>query len=312
MAPRITVIGHITRDLIEHPGQPIIERPGGTVYYTAIALAALGSEVRVLTKLNPKHKHLLREFTPLGIEVIARKSAHTTTFENRYHDPQQKKRSQKRLAEASPFDASDLEALRNANPSWRDDWLHLGPLSRTEWPASLSTTLQAPKISIDLQGAVRTVHEQEVKPSPPEKADLDLSPYHTIKADRQEAQLFFGAPTSTGNQILTGTDSELAHAFLRAGTQECLLTFAHEGALVANPTGVHRVYAFAPKKVVDATGCGDTFMAAYIHARLTGSPLSDAGQFAAWAAARKITQIGPLVPIAGKSSTVSTDQNSPS
>ena len=44
--------------------------------------------------------------------------------------------------------------------------------------------------------------------------------------------------------------------------------------------------------MVDATGCGDTFLAAYMARRLTSDDLRECGEFAAAAAALNIETLG--------------------
>ena len=45
--------------------------------------------------------------------------------------------------------------------------------------------------------------------------------------------------------------------------------------------------------IVDATGCGDTYMAAYISALLNNKSLKDSGDFASSVASEKLKNFGP-------------------
>ena len=47
----VCVVGHITKDIVRTADSEI-EMPGGTAYYTAIALKSLGMRVAVITKLR--------------------------------------------------------------------------------------------------------------------------------------------------------------------------------------------------------------------------------------------------------------------
>jgi sugar/nucleoside kinase (ribokinase family) len=45
---------------------------------------------------------------------------------------------------------------------------------------------------------------------------------------------------------------------------------------------------------VDATGCGDTYMAGYLYQRVRGAAIREAGEFAAAMATLKIEASGPF------------------
>lgn len=54
-----------------------------------------------------------------------------------------------------------------------------------------------------------------------------------------------------------------------------------------------KINAIKPKEFKDSTGCGDTYMAAYITKRIRGKSPIDAGNFASSIASKKIESIGP-------------------
>lgn len=45
--------------------------------------------------------------------------------------------------------------------------------------------------------------------------------------------------------------------------------------------------------IVDATGCGDTYMASYISSRLNGQSIKESGDFASLIASKKLEISGP-------------------
>jgi sugar/nucleoside kinase (ribokinase family) len=47
-----------------------------------------------------------------------------------------------------------------------------------------------------------------------------------------------------------------------------------------------------PRRTVDATGCGDTYLAAYLARRITSDDLGECGAFAAVAAAINLESFG--------------------
>ena len=46
--------------------------------------------------------------------------------------------------------------------------------------------------------------------------------------------------------------------------------------------------------IVDATGCGDTYMAAFISSMMNGHDLEESGNFASLIASKKLEQFGPF------------------
>jgi sugar/nucleoside kinase (ribokinase family) len=78
------------------------------------------------------------------------------------------------------------------------------------------------------------------------------------------------------------------------GPSEVLVTFADRGSLIRSTSGTRRIAAIPPKEIVDATGCGDTYLAGYVAARLRGGAPNDAARMAAAAASLKLESYGPL------------------
>jgi len=52
--------------------------------------------------------------------------------------------------------------------------------------------------------------------------------------------------------------------------------------------------AFRPAAEVDATGCGDTYMAGYLYQRVKGAGIQQAGEFGAAMASLKMESYGPF------------------
>jgi sugar/nucleoside kinase (ribokinase family) len=78
------------------------------------------------------------------------------------------------------------------------------------------------------------------------------------------------------------------------GPTEVLLTFADRGSLIRTASGTARIAAIPPSDLVDATGCGDTYLAGYTAARMRGEEPKKAARIAAAAASLKLEDYGPL------------------
>ncbi len=275
----ICVLGHITKDIIRRPEMPDVRATGGSAYYAAVAAARLGSDAVAITRGaaadRPAVEALLR---CAGVEVLWRDASATTEFELSYAPDGE--RGCRVLAVAEPFSAADLGPAEGAV-------LHLGPLTRDEMSLEFlaAASAAAQCVSLDVQGLLRvaaadgSVHLQDW----PGKTSA-LEAIDVLKAAREEAE------------ILTGeTDPERAARRLAAfGSREVIVTLAEQGSLIRVAGRTHHIPAYRPQVHVDATGCGDTYMAGYLHSRTHAQDFDAAGRFAAATATLKLEGVGPF------------------
>ena len=66
------------------------------------------------------------------------------------------------------------------------------------------------------------------------------------------------------------------------------------GSLIYDGETFHRIPAYVPKEVVNATGAGDTYMTGYLYQRAKGANIEQAGCFAAAMTTLKIEGMGPF------------------
>lgn len=88
-----------------------------------------------------------------------------------------------------------------------------------------------------------------------------------------------------------GTDVQLARKFLDLGINAVAIKKGEQGSFVADRSESARIPAFRAK-VVDSTGAGDVFNAAFLVAYLGGNDIAAAGRFANAAAAISVTGAG--------------------
>jgi len=96
-------------------------------------------------------------------------------------------------------------------------------------------------------------------------------------------------------EVLTGySDARSAASQLSDwGVKEVLLTFGSMGSLLYNGADFFRIPAYKPREIVDATGCGDTYMTGYLYQRAKGKTMEEAGHFGAALSTLKIERSGP-------------------
>lgn len=277
---QVCVIGHVTRDIIVVKGRAPTTMPGGTAYYTAIALARLGVATTVITRVAAQDDDaLLGGLRSTGVHVFCHSSVATTAYENVYPTDTLDIREQKVAAVAEPFSAGDVADIRA-------DVVHVGTCTSKDLAPGLLSELARPDriLSVDVQGMLRNVagrhvHLEDWPDKRTDFADIDI-----LKADYEEAR------------VLTGIEApeHAAQRLAEFGPKEVIVTLGSQGSVVMDRSGICRIPPFPPSKAVDATGCGDTFMAGYIARRLAGDNTETAARFAAALATLKLEDSGPF------------------
>lgn len=276
--PDVLLVGHVVKD--RFPDEANRQRAGGTAYYASIALASLGAEVAVVTKVAPDDRSLLLpELRAAGIDLVLGETVRTTEFVHAFPRGRAGERVLTLSEQALPFEARDLGRTRAAIG-------YAGPLGVADVPAITLSALRGlcDRVAIDLQGLVRHVEDGGIalRSSPEALAALRLA--HVVKADLAEATV-----------VSEETEPEAAARALAAlGPSEIIITMSDRGSLVLCEGACVRIPAIPVDTFVDATGCGDTYLAAYLFARLHDESPGEAGAFAAAAAACKLQQHGPL------------------
>ncbi|MBI4773291.1 MAG: ribokinase [Deltaproteobacteria bacterium] len=275
----VCAVGHITWDCIVSPTLRT-RIPGGTAYYGAVALARLGLETAVVTRLAGKDREaLIRPLERLGVRVFNFESAETTFFENVYEGGARGTRTQKVHALAEGFVPEHVEGVSAR-------MFLLGPLTNTDMPLSLFRSVKRPdnRIAVDVQGMLRRVSGHSVESAVWGDKLEALRCIDVLKADDREAR------------SLTG-ENELGKAMRRIaeyGVREVLVTLGSQGALSLCEGREVRIPAFEPRRLVDTTGCGDTFLAGYLFGRHRSMGVREAGLTAAALAALKAEVLGPF------------------
>jgi sugar/nucleoside kinase (ribokinase family) len=272
----ICVIGHITKDIVII-GKNKKELPGGVAYYFSLALKNLDPHIKiaVVTKLKKEDKVLLDELIKKDIQIFWKKSENTTIFENIYPESLDY-RIQKVRSLASSFTVEDVKDISAKV-------FHLGPLTKRDIPLEVIKYLSRKAIlSLDIQGFVRDIRENKVEESSWEKREEGLPYIDILKANEKEAE------------ILTGiTDiNKAAKKLANFGIKEVVITMGKRGSLIFSEGKFYDIPAYPPEKEVDVTGCGDTYIAAYIYKRLKSFDIEFAGKFAAATATLKIEKFG--------------------
>jgi sugar/nucleoside kinase (ribokinase family) len=252
--------------------------PGGTAYYFSCALSRFDVNYLLVTALAETEMNYVDDLRAKGIQVKVQPSAHTVFFENIYAENQDE-RSQRVTQKADPFTMDRLRAVDARI-------FHLGPLLADDISLELIRELaKKGKISLDVQGYLREVVDFKVNATGwPEKLDA-LQYVDILKADVAELK------------ALTGCESVEEGIKLVAGCciNEVVITNGSSGSVIYSDGVFYTIPAYSPETIIDATGCGDTYMAGYLYQRNKGAGIQRSGEFAAAMAGLKTAGAGAFM-----------------
>lgn len=253
--------------------------PGGTSYYFSHGISHLNDwkNYKLVTSLAPSEYSSVDELTGKGLNVEIIPNKKTVYFENSY-GINQNNRTQRVLAKADPFTVEKIQHIEAKI-------FHLGSLLSDDFSLDVIKYLSKKGIlSVDAQGYLREVRGENVYPIDWCEKKEALKYVHILKVNEHEAK------------VLTGLDDYQAAARQLAewGVKEVLLTLGSEGSIIYAENSFYYIPAYPPKEVVDATGCGDTYMLGYLYMRNKGVSYEEAGCFAAALSTVKLEKSGPF------------------
>lgn len=276
----ICCIGHITRDRIITQDPPnTVYSAGGSAYYVAWAFQALPHDVdfQLVTSVSREMMLEVERLREAGVSVKSFESPDNVFFENKY-GKNMDNRTQRVLAKSAPFTIEQLEGIEARV-------FHLGTLLADDFaPEVVEYLATKGDVSIDVQGYMRYVKGEQVYST--EWNDKLRLLKHTaiLKVNEWECQTLTGItdPFVAAEQI---------HAW---GVREVIVTLGGGGSIIYAEGKFYETPAYPPSKLVDATGCGDTYSAGYLYSRAKGMSYEESGRFAAAMCTLKLEHTGPF------------------
>ena len=239
----LAVVGNLSRDLVD--GSP--PRAGGAPFHAARALRVLGRPALVGAKCADSDRDsLLTPLVRLGLPVLWRGGSSTAAFSFRYEGD---RRVMIVEALGDPWGPADLYGLE------RSDWVHVGALARSDFPAETLAELgRDRRVSFDGQGLVRPERTGPLQLDAAYDPEV-LRHVSILKLAEEEARTLIGEPDESALRSL--------------GVPEVVVTLGSQGSLVLADGKLEKVPAQAAGEV-DPTGAGDAFSAVYLASRSSG------------------------------------------
>ena len=257
-----------------------IYMPGGSSFYFSYGINHLDNKnlsYRLLTSLAEEDMQAVHDMRAAGIQVDVIPSRHTVYFENIY-EADQNVRHQRVRAKADPF---TIESVKDVKARY----IVLGSLLADDFPLEVIQYLSTRgTLVVDAQGYLREVRGEKVYAIDWKEKREALKYIDILKVNEYEAE------------VLTGTAHlhKAAETLASWGVKEVLLTQGSFGSTLLADGQFYDIPAYEPLNVVDATGCGDTFVMGYVYKRAQGANVDEAGHFAAAVSTLKLEASGPF------------------
>lgn len=274
----ICSIGHITRDKIVTP-ENTVYMAGGTSFYMTYGMSHLPRKVsyQLVTKVGEESKDDLDKIRSLGFDTVCYPSRHTVFFENIY-GKDSNDRKQRVRSKADAFTVDDVKPLEAKV-------FHLGSLLADDFsPEVVETLAEKGTVSIDAQGYLREVVGEEVEPVEWKDMKRVLRSTGILKLNESEMQTIVGS----------SDPYEVGKTLAAYGVSEVVITLGSYGSVIYAGGKAYDIPAYKPKKLVDATGCGDTYSTGYLWCRAQDMSIEESGKFAAAMCSLKLEHSGPF------------------
>lgn len=267
----LVVIGPVTKDLVVI-GDKCSQKTGGATYYQTFVFEEFYKDY--LAIVNCSDDGVIDDFpNPDKVKVILKEDTHF--FINSYPDPNDFN-IRKQLSNFAniPISKSDLEETL---PDEIDGFV-INPLNRNDFPYETIEYMKSFNVPIfaSVQGFLRV-------------PDVKVNENYAIKLDDFDRlhSILCGINTIFLDELEWNVISQ------EFDVDEMVITNGSFGSRIISADEI-KIEAVRCNDVVDTTGCGDTYMAAYISQILKGKSQKEAGGFASLIASKKIEGFGPF------------------
>jgi sugar/nucleoside kinase (ribokinase family) len=275
----LAVVGHLSRDLLITQGFRKELLGGGTAY--ASLGVALGADTGIVSVVGADFEDEYRQaLSRMGLNTqgLHTRGECSTRFINEYDELGV--RSQRVEAIAPSIEPSDL-----LDTHLQARVIHFCPLTQDEiLPECFRTTrFTGSFVSLDAQGFLRGLDGDKVVPSWWSTRNEILQLVDVVKFDDAELK-----------SAVDHTDEAAAAKFLlRRGPEIVIVTHERSGARIYSSEEHATIPLVIADRVVDTTGCGDTFVIGFLLEYQRTGDIQRAGLFGATCASFNLEHEGP-------------------
>ena len=267
----LVVLGPITNDLIIIGGKKS-HKIGGASYFQSFVFEKFFKDYLIITNCS---SHTFANEFPISekVKTILKDNSHY--FINIYPYPDNLDiRIQLSNFANIPILISDL---KNILPDKIDGFV-LNPLNRYDFPLETIDYLKTFDVPIfsSIQGFLR-------------EPDIQVNENYTIKLSKFDRL----------SDILDGVNAIFLDEYEKSiidnkyNIYEMVITNGSRGSRIISDNEIN-INAIKCDKIVDTTGCGDTYMAAYLSKRLKNENIKKSAEFASYIASQKLKKSGPF------------------
>ncbi len=275
---KAAIIGPVSRDELKIGGETY-SGMGGVLYYAGNALTAMGAKVTLIASYGEEPEDWIDQ---LECEYLFHiRAQKTLKYQIEYLD------DGKREDSCTPyFQNIELEEILEDDIS-RHPYIIFAPLLHDHFSYELIKSVGeiAPSsLVLAAQGMIRYVEDGRIVWKNPENVINVLPFFNYVFLDEDELKFIGGSDTL----------DKAAKPFLDTGLENLIITKNSKGSTFYHHGEKYIIKPFKPKEIVDPTGSGDTYMAAFLMAKQTFKDPLLWGDFASMAATISMENTGPL------------------
>ena len=278
MDKRILAIGKVTKDYIITPTKEYTQI-GGAVFYQTQTLNTLNYNVESIITIGNDDLKLLEDVQG-KVHII--KTEKTMQYTNIYDE--KLRRTQKAILTKNPILPENIIIdLKNFTT------VLLSPLSPYDIPPETINFLKQKGMKTVLvpQGYLRQSDENNnIIPKKWENMESYLKNTDIICLDEKEAKNAF--------DINPNNEKQINDMIKKYSLEQVIITKAEKGSVIHTQYDKYEIPAIKTRKETDATGLGDTYIAAYVAKLEECDDIFESGLFASICAKEKLKRKGPL------------------
>lgn len=272
---RLLLIGPLCKDIIIQNNK-VKHKVGGAIYYQSQVLESFKQDYECIITLSEDDMALLDKF-PNKSKVNTLFKLETLTFTNKYINNSDNRIQKSNMAN-NPITPKNIQSIVEIKDF---KYVLLGPLLETDLPIETIKFLKdnGLKICMGIQGYLRQLKDNKIILESPKYINELLNLVDMLFLDEHELRT-----------ILKNTVEIDEFTLSKLGPSEIIITQSSKGSKIYSKKNnkIYNIPAFSVKNIINPTGSGDTYMAAFICERLNNNNIIDCGLFASLTCTEKI------------------------